>query len=164
MIEIQHRREADLSADTVWEEMRHYDRVLNWIPGGDESTITVQGEGVGMIRDLHLATQGYVQHRLIAFDNEQRMFSYTLTAGMPIGMQGYTVVASVTPIDDSHCTILWSGEMTADGSLDEADVGRALEVALGNMTTGLIARLKGETPHFVQQPNEDWQIKHLVDD
>jgi hypothetical protein len=159
MIEIEVTRDTDLSADKVWEEIRHFDRVLEWVPGGDESTITVEGEGVGATRDIVLVTQGYVQHRLVAFDDEQRMFSYELTAGKPIGMQDYTVVATVTPLDDDHCTIRWAGEMTSDSSLDEATVGGALEVALSNMTTGIIARLKGEAPEFSRQPNEDWQLR-----
>lgn len=159
MIDIEVQRDTDLSADTVWAEMRHFDRVLKWVPGGDQSTITVKGEGVGAVRDLHLATQGYVQHRLVAFDDEQRMFSYQLTGGNPVGMRDYTVVATVTPIDDDHCTIRCAGKMTADASLDEAETGRAVEVALTNMTTGIIARLKGEAPDFIQQPNEDWQLR-----
>lgn len=160
MIEIEHRRDTDLSADAVWEELRHFDRVLNWIPGGDQSTITVQGEGVGATRELQLATQGPVGHRLLILDDERRMLSYELTDGKPIGMQDYVVVATVTPTDGGGCTIRWSGGMTADASLDEGAVGRALEVALANMTTGLIARLKGEAPVFAQQPNEDWQLRN----
>ena len=158
MIEVEHRRDIDLSADTVWEEIRHFDRVLNWIPRGEESTIAVKGKGIGAVRDIQLATQGYVQHRLVAFDDEARMFSYELTAGKPIGMQDYIVVATVTPIDADRCTIRWAGTMTADASLDEAEIGSALEVALGNMTSGIVARLKGEAPEFSAQPNEDWQL------
>ena len=158
MIEVEHCRDIDLSADTVWEEIRHFDRVLNWIPGGDRSTMTVDGEGVGAVRDIHLATQGYVQHRLVAFDDKARMFSYELTAGKPIGMQDYVVVATVTPVDDDNCRIRWAGRMTADSTLDEGEVGHALEVALGNMTSGIIARLKGEEPVFSAQPNEAWQL------
>lgn len=159
MIDIQVRRDTDLSADAVWEEMRHFDRLLKWVPGGDESTISVKGEGVGAVRDVQLVTQGYVQHRLVAFDDEQRMFSYELTGGKPVGMQDYTVVATVTPIDEDHCTIRFAGRMTADSSLDEAEVGRAVEAALGNMVTGTIAVLKGEAPDFAHQPNEDWQLR-----
>ena len=159
MIDIEVQRVTDLSAEVVWEELRHFDRVLNWIPGGDKSTISVTGAGVGAVRDIQLATQGYVQHRLVAFDDGQRTFSYELTAGKPIGMQDYKVVATVTPVDEEHCTIRWAGKMTADGSLDEAEVGRALEIALGNMVTGTIAVLKGESPDFELQPNEDWQLR-----
>ena len=158
MVNVEVVRNTDLSAGVVWEEMRHFDRVLNWVPGGADSSISVVGEGVGAVRDITLVTQGYVQHRLIAYNDAQRTFSYELTAGKPIGMQDYKVVASVTPIDEDHCTIRWVGEMTADGSLDEAAVGRALEVALGNMVTGTIALLKGEEPQFVSQPNEAWQL------
>ena len=160
MVEIEHLRDIDLSADIVWAEIRHFDRVLNWVPGGDKSTITVQGEGVGAVRDIQLTTQGYVQHRLVAFDDENRMFSYELTAGKPIGMQDYTVAATVTPTDEGHCRLRWTGKMTADSSLDEPEVGRALEVALGNMTSGIIARLKRIVPEFAQQPNENWQLRH----
>ena len=160
MIEIEHRRDTDLSADAVWDELRHFDRVLNWIPGGDQSTITVQGEGVGAVRELQLATQGPVGHRLLILDDERRVLSYELTDGKPIGMQDYVVVATVAPTDGDGCTIRWSGRMTADASLDEREVGRALEVALANMTIGLIARLKGEAPAFARQPNEDWQLRN----
>lgn len=159
MIKIEHKRDIDLPADTVWQEVRHFDRVLNWVPGGDESTITVTGEGVGAIRDIVLVTQGYVQHELVAYDDDKRMFSYALTAGQPIGMKDYTVVATVTPIDDHNCTIRWAGTMNADDSLVEAEIGQALEVALGNMTTGIIALLKNAAPEYVSQPNEDWQIR-----
>ncbi len=159
MIEVEHKRGVDLPAAVVWEEVCHFDRVLTWVPRGDESTIVVKGSGVGAIRDIHLATQGYVQHRLVAFDDDKRMFSYELTAGKPIGMLDYTVVATVTPVNANHCIIRWAGRMTPDSSLNAVDIGRALEVALGNMTTGIIARLKGEPPDFVQQPNEDWQLR-----
>ncbi|MGK0259932.1 MAG: hypothetical protein ACI96M_003376, partial [Candidatus Azotimanducaceae bacterium] len=105
MIEFEVRRDTDLSVEQVWEEMRHFDRVLKWIPGGDKSSMSVTGEGVGAVRDIQLATQGYVQHRLVAHDEKQRTFAYELTGGKPIGMQDYRVVASVTPIDKAHCTI-----------------------------------------------------------
>ncbi len=37
VIEVDVHRDADLSAEAVWEEIRHFDRVLKWVPGGDES-------------------------------------------------------------------------------------------------------------------------------
>ena len=40
--------------------------------------------------------------------------------------------------------------MTCDASLNEAEVGQALEVALGNIVSGTIAVVKGETPDFSQ--------------
>ena len=159
MIEVEHRRHINIPADVVWEEIRHFDRVLKWVPRGEESTITVKGSGVGAIRDIVLATQGYVQHRLVAFDDAARMFSYELTAGKPIGMQDYVVVATVTAVDEGSCVLRWAGKMTADASLDEKQIGDALEVALGNMTTGIIACLENQTPEYRQQPNEDWQLR-----
>ena len=156
MIEIECARDLEFAADVVWEEVRHFDRVLNWVPRGDESTIEVSGQGVGMQRDIELATMGYVQHRLEMLDDERRTFSYSLTGGKPLGMKEYVVVATVTPIDEGRCTLRWSGRMTGDGSLDEAEIGRALEMALANMTTGIAAALKGEAPDFTAQLGVDY--------
>ena len=57
-------RITDIPSQTIWNEMKHFDRVLNWVPGGNESSISVKGKGVGAIRDITLITQGYVQHEL----------------------------------------------------------------------------------------------------
>ena len=50
--------------------MKHFDRVLRWVPGGDKSTISVKGKGIGAIRDINLITQGYVQHELVAYSDD----------------------------------------------------------------------------------------------
>ena len=89
-------------------------------------------------------------------DREARSFSYSLTGGKPLGMKEYVVVATVTPVDEGHCVLRWAGKMEADGSLDEQETGRALEMALGNMSTGIAAVLKNEAPQFVEQLRVDY--------
>tara|TARA_B100001057_G_scaffold157494_1_gene158132 strand:+ start:1227 stop:1718 length:492 start_codon:yes stop_codon:yes gene_type:complete len=148
---------TDIPAEVIWDEMKHFDRVLRWVPGGDESTISVKGKGVGAIRDIELITQGYVQHELIAYSDKDYSFSYKLTDGKPVGMQDYTVVAKITPIDRQKSEIKWSGKVTSDKRLNENDVAEALSTALKNMITGLIALIKKEKPVFIDQPLEDWQ-------
>lgn len=151
-------RVTNLSSEIIWDEMKHFDRVLNWVPGGDKSTISVKGKGVGAIRDINLITQGYVQHELIAFSDKDLSFSYKLTNGKPVGMQDYVVIAKIIPIDDSNSEIRWSGKVISDNRLNEDDVAEALSVALNNMITGLIALLKKQEPIFTYQPLENWQI------
>ena len=150
-------RITDIPAEVIWDEMKHFDRVLRWVPGGAESTISVKGKGVGAIRDIELITQGYVQHELVAYSEKDYSFSYKLTDGKPVGMQDYTVVAKITPIDRQKSEIKWSGKVTSDKRLNENDVAEALSTALNNMITGLIALIKKEKPVFVDQPLEDWQ-------
>ena len=150
-------RITDIPAEIIWDEMKHFDRVLRWVPGGDESTISVKGEGVGAIRDIELITQGYVQHELIAYNEKDFTFSYKLTDGKPVGMQDYTVVAKITPIDQQKSEIRWSGKVTSDKRLNENDVAEALSTALNNMINGLIALIKEEKPVFIDQPLENWQ-------
>ena len=150
-------RIADIPAKVIWDEMKHFDRVLRWVPGGSESTISVKGHGVGAIRDIELVTQGYVQHELVAYSEKDYSFSYKLTDGKPVGMQDYIVVAKITPINKQKSEIRWSGKVTSDKRLDENDVALALETALNNMITGLIAFIKKKEPVFIQQPLENWQ-------
>ena len=150
-------RITDIPSEVIWNEMKHFDRVLNWVPGGNESSISVKGKGVGAIRDITLITQGYVQHELVAYSDEDLSFSYKLTDGKPVGMQDYIVVANIIPIDDHNSEIRWVGKVESDKRLNEDDVAEALSVALNNMVTGLIALLKNQEPVFVHQPLEDWQ-------
>jgi len=150
-------RIADIPAQVIWDEMKHFDRVLRWVPGGNESTISVKGHGVGAIRDIELVTQGYVQHELVAYSEKDYSFSYKLTDGKPVGMQDYIVVAKITPINKQKSEIKWSGKVTSDKRLSENDVAEALSTALNNMITGLIALIKKEEPVFVSQPLENWQ-------
>ena len=150
-------RFTDIPSQTIWNEMKHFDRVLNWVPGGNESSISVKGKGVGAIRDINLITQGYVQHELVAYSDKELSFSYKLTDGKPVGMQDYVVVAKIIPIDDNNSEIRWVGKVESDKRLNEDDVAEALSVALNNMVTGLIALLKNQEPVFIHQPLEDWQ-------
>ena len=150
-------RIADIPAQVIWDEMKHFDRVLRWVPGGSESKISVKGHGVGAIRDIELVTQGYVQHELVAYSEKDHSFSYKLTDGKPVGMQDYIVVAKITPINKQKSEIKWSGKVTSDKRLSENDVAEALSTALNNMITGLIALIKKEVPVFVNQPLENWQ-------
>ena len=150
-------RIANIPAEIIWDEMKHFDRVLKWVPGGNESTISVRGHGIGAIRDIELVTQGYVQHELVAYSEKDYSFSYKLTDGKPVGMQDYIVVAKITPINQQKSEIRWSGKVTSDKRLNENDVAKALSAALNNMITGLIALIKKEKPIFVDQPLENWQ-------
>ena len=150
-------RIADIPAQVIWDEMKHFDRVLRWVPGGNESTISVKGKGVGAIRDIELVTQGYVQHELVAYNEKDYSFSYKLTDGKPVGMEDYIVVAKITPIDQEKSEIRWSGKVTSDKRLNENDVAEALSTALNNMINGLIALIKEEKPVFIDQPLENWQ-------
>ena len=150
-------RVADIPSEIIWDEMKHFDRVLRWVPGGSESTISVKGKGVGAIRDINLITQGYVQHELIAYSDKDYSFSYKLTGGKPVGMQDYVVVAKILPINNNSSEIRWTGKVESDERLNEDDVAEALSVALNNMITGLIALIEKQEPVFVYQPLEDWQ-------
>ena len=130
MITVEVIRTTEIPAEIIWDEMKHFDRVFRWVPGGDKSTISVKGKGVGAIRDINLITQGYVQHELVAYNDNDYSFSYKLTDGKPVGMQDYEVVAKITPINNQKSEIKWTGKVSSDKRLKEDDVVVALTTAL----------------------------------
>ena len=150
-------RTTEIPAEIIWDEVKHFDRVLRWVPGGDKSTISVKGKGIGAIRDINLITQGYVQHELVAYNDNDYSFSYKLTGGKPVGMHHYVVVAKITPINDQVSEIKWTGKVSSDKRLKEDYGAEALTTALNNMITGLIASINREEPIFLDQPLENWQ-------
>ena len=46
-------RVADIPSEIIWDEMKHFDRVLRWVPGGSESTISVK---VRVLEQLEILT------------------------------------------------------------------------------------------------------------
>ena len=126
-------RTTEIPAEIIWDEMKHFDRVLRWVPGGDKSTISVKGKGIGAIRDINLITQGYVQHELVAYNDNDYSFSYKLTGGKHVGMHDYVVVAKITAINNQVSEIKWTGKVSSDKRLKEDDVAEALTTALNNM-------------------------------
>ena len=46
MKKVEVTRIVEIPAEVIWDEMKHFDRVLRWVPGGNESTISVKGKGV----------------------------------------------------------------------------------------------------------------------
>ncbi len=105
MKKVEVTRIVEIPAEVIWDEMKHFDRVLRWVPGGNESTISVKGKGVGAVRDIELVTQGYVQHELVAYSDKDYSFSYKLTDGKPVGMEDYVVIAKIIPINNQSCEI-----------------------------------------------------------
>ena len=103
--------------DTVWELLRDFGNV-SWVPGMGDS-VRVEGEGVGMSR--FFGTPGAeIQETLVAFDENQKSFSYEIPNNLPLPLDQYLATVQLTDLGNSQTQIEWSCEANPTGTAEEA--------------------------------------------
>mgnify|MGYP001208190142 FL=1 len=133
---VEYRQRIDVPLELVWTTVADFGSLLRWLPGNEDGTLTLNGEGIGMTRDLNLPTVGEVQHRLDALDPERHLLTYTLTRGRPLGMAAYSVTLSLAS-DHEQCNLHWQGEFDPQGGADADTMAKNLAGAYQNMSEGL---------------------------
>ena len=136
----------DAPIELVWAVVADFGSLLRWLPGNEDGSIEVHGDGVGMTRDLDLPTVGKVQHRLDELDPNRHRLTYSLTRGRPLGMASYSVTLSLAG-DEEHCIVHWHGEFDPEPGAEADEMGSNLVGAYRNMSTGLAALLEGWQDH-----------------
>jgi hypothetical protein len=116
MAKIQVSRDFNHSAAVVWALLDDFGDI-SWAPGIDK--IEVIGEGIGMIRRLHLKGMEPIDEQLSFKDAANMSFGYDIPTGIPLPMTDYSAKAQVTAIDDSHCHVDWYGQATPVGCSDD---------------------------------------------
>ena len=112
------------SADAVWEQLSNFGGIK---PGGAIETVSVQGEGVGMVRTMNLST-GRVVERLDRHDSSNRTFTYAMiNEDSPLPFSDYSATVVITDNGDGSSTVSWTGTFEPRG-VDEA---QAINVATG---------------------------------
>ena len=142
MVNVHYTQELNAAAESAWELLGDFGSLLRWVAGGDNASISLTGDGLGMLRDLALPSVGSVQHRLEALDADNYLITYRLTAGQPLGMAEYIVSARLQPIGDMRCTLIWDGEFVPEHSASAASMAAGLERAYADMSTRLDQLLK----------------------
>jgi hypothetical protein len=129
---------TNVPGEKVWEVLADFDGFLKWA-GGGEGEITIEGEGIGMVRHLKMSV-GEIAERLTLLDPVKRILGYQLVYGEPLGMKQYQ--AHVQVVDaGSGCEIIWKGEFEAADPDLEGQVGDALSAAYEGMTGALVSYL-----------------------
>ena len=129
---------ADAPGEKVWEVLADFGGFLNWA-GGGAGEITLEGEGIGMVRHLKMSV-GEIAERLILLDPIKRMLGYQLVYGEPLGMKQYKAVVQVVDAGPV-CEIIWKGEFDTGDPDSEGQVGDTLSSTYEGMTQALVAYL-----------------------
>jgi hypothetical protein len=129
---------ADAPAEKVWEVLADFSGFLNWA-GGGAGEITIEGEGIGMVRHLKMSGDE-IAEKLILLDPINRMLGYELVYGEPLGMKKYKAIVQVVD-DGAVCEIIWKGEFDTGDPNSEEPAADALSAAYEGMTVALVSYL-----------------------
>ena len=131
-------RQMEAALEDVWRYLGDFGSLKHWVADGENSNMTVTGEGIGCVRDFNLPSVGDVQHRLDELDHEAHRMTYSLTKGNPLGMASYSVSAWLTHTSDG-CLMSWDGSFTADDGADTDTMVEQLKGAYLDMSVRLDA-------------------------
>ena len=130
---------AAVPGEKAWELLADFAGFLKWA-GGGTGEITIEGEGIGMIRHLKMEV-GELAERLTVLDPVDRKLGYQLVYGEPLGMKQYNALVQVVDAG-SGCDLIWQGELDAGDPDLEDQVGDSLAAAYEGMTGALVSYLE----------------------
>lgn len=116
MVEAHLTRDFNYPASKVWGLLENFGDI-NWAPGIDK--IEIIGEGIGMIRRLHISGMDPIDEQLTAQDSAAMTFAYDIPRGIPLPVTNYSANAKVTVLDDNSCRVDWYGRAEPKGASDE---------------------------------------------
>jgi len=135
--QVDYKQTLGASVDKAWLVLGDFGSLLSWVKGGDVGTLSLSGDGIGMVRDFTLPSVGTVQHRLDALDQDRHLLTYSLTSGRPLGMATYAVTIQLAPLDEGRCSIIWTGHFDAEHGIPVEDMATNLQDAYRGMSERL---------------------------
>lgn len=116
MTEVATNTHLAVPADQVWQMIGGFNALPDWHPLVKKSEL----EDGGTVRQLTLPDGSGLTEKLEHTDDNERTYSYIITAG-PLPVSNYRATIRVVPDDDGKgCTVEWSSEFEAVGSESDA--------------------------------------------
>lgn len=107
--------EVAVAPDAVWNLIGGFDSLPDWLPYIPKSELS---EG-GRVRHLANPNGEAIVERLMAFDQNQRSYSYAILKA-PFPVTDYLSTLRVIPVDGGKTSrVEWSGEFTPNGVSDQ---------------------------------------------
>ncbi len=116
-------KDIQAPAGQVWAQLADFGGIK---AGGPIESVSVEGEGVGMIRTIVMGGANVVE-RLEEHDAERLTFTYAIiNEDCPLPFDNYSATVNLTDNGDGSTTVDWTGTFDARG--DEA---QAINTATG---------------------------------
>ena len=138
MIDVSVKDTINASADKVWSTVGAISNVEQYIPMIASSK--VEGYGLGAKRTCVVANEkgeemGKIEEDIVSFDNEAKMYSYTITSS-PFPVENYVGTVRITDGNDNECELEWSGKCEAKG-MKEEEVENMLKGVYSSILDGI---------------------------
>ena len=104
------------SANRVWETVRDFNGLPNWVPAVAESRIegNQPADQIGCVRAFRLQGGGFLREKLLALSDYDFSVTYSILES-PMGVENYTATVKLAPITDGDKTFAeWSAEFDCD--------------------------------------------------
>ena len=117
-------------SEKVWDQVRDFNGLPNWVPMVSESHIQdgLLPDQVGCIRDFSLQNGDRITEQLVALSDYDMSLSYVILSS-PMALDNYFATLRLTPVTETDETFVeWSAEFDcasedADELIDTVSVG-----------------------------------------
>lgn len=114
--------EVDASPETVWKTIGGFNTLPDWNPAVERSEL----ERGGIMRKLSLLGGGSVVERLEHFDNDDRVYTYSIIDA-PLPVRNYVATLRVKDAGDGKSLVEWSSEFEVATGATEMDATQAVQ-------------------------------------
>lgn len=101
----------------VWNTVRAFDRLQDWHPAVESTTMTGAPDQVGSVRVLHLNGGGEIEERLTYFNDTSRTLTYVIL-NSPLPISNYYSYISATDVGNGKTVVIWGSTFEAKGVSD----------------------------------------------
>lgn len=123
--------EVNASVADVWKVVRAFDRLQDWHPAVQSTTMTGSPEQVGSTRVLNLKGGGEIEERLTYLNDSSRTLTYEILKS-PLPITNYHSYISATDAGNGHTVVIWGSTFEAKGAPDS----KAKEIISGIYQAG----------------------------
>jgi hypothetical protein len=127
MARIDMKTDLNVAADEVWKLIGGFNTLPDWHPAIEKSELEEEGN----MRRLSLAGGGTVVEKLVKFDDNERVYTYSIIDS-PLPVKNYEATIRVKDVGEGHTTVEWSSEFEAEGAAEN----EAIDIIAGIYQTG----------------------------
>ncbi len=128
MAKVNMTTDLDVAADQLWSVIGGFNALPDWHPAVEKSELQDEGS----MRVLSLAGGGEIVEKLEKHDDNERIYSYTITDS-PLPVKNYRAEIKVIDQGNGKASVEWSSEFSAEG----AEENEAIDVITGIFQAGL---------------------------
>ena len=125
--------ELKASPADVWKVVGAFDRLQDWHPAVDSTTMNGSPTAPGSTRVLHLKGGGDITEELTSYSDANMRLTYAILSG-PLPVSNYESYMGVTDAGNGKTLFIWGSTFDAGGGATDA---KAKEVITGVYKAGL---------------------------